>query len=87
MASGTDYDAQLRDVSTRGRQSTDDAYWDLVTTDIGHATDILRPHYDEWDGHDGFVSLEVSPDLAHVTRTRRSPRPRSCGRASTGPTS
>ena len=66
MASGTDYDPQLREVSLAGA-STSDAYWDLVTTDIGHATDILRPHYDEWEGHDGFVSLEVSPDLARDT--------------------
>src|SRR6266568_8512785 len=31
MASGTDYDAQLREVSAAGA-STEDAYWDLVTT-------------------------------------------------------
>jgi transaldolase len=66
MASGTDYDAQLREVSAGGA-TTADAYWDLVTTDIAHATDILRPHYDEWDGTDGFVSIEVSPDLARDT--------------------
>ena len=58
MASGNDYDAQLREV-TAGGASARDAYWDLVTTDIAHAADILRPHYDEWDGHDGFVSIEV----------------------------
>ena len=67
MASGTDYDPQLREVSAAGA-STTDAYWDLVTTDIGHATDILRPHYEEWEGHDGFVSVEVSPDLARDTK-------------------
>jgi transaldolase len=66
MAAGTDYDTQLRDVSTAGG-STDTAYWDLVTDDIAHAADILRPHYDEWGGADGFVSVEVSPDLAHDT--------------------
>src|SRR5437868_2797204 len=66
MAQGTDYDAQLREV-TAGGASPRDAYWDLVTEDIGHAADILRPHYDEWDGTDGFVSIEVSPDLAHDT--------------------
>ena len=66
MASGSDYDPQLREVSAAGA-SKSDAYWDLVTTDIAHATDILRPHYDEWDGHDGFVSVEVSPDLARDT--------------------
>ena len=36
-------------------------------TDIAHAADILRPYYDELDGADGFVSIEVSPDLAHDT--------------------
>jgi transaldolase len=66
MASGNDYDAQLREVTAAGA-SARDAYWDLVTTDIAHATDIMRPHYDEWDGHDGFISVEVSPDLAHDT--------------------
>jgi transaldolase len=66
MAAGSDYDAQLREVTARGA-STVDAYWDLVTEDIAHAADILRPHYDEWDGSDGFVSIEVSPDLARET--------------------
>jgi transaldolase len=66
MAQGSDYDAQLREVTTSGASPVD-AYWDLVTTDIGHAADLLRPHYDEWDRADGFVSVEVSPDLAHDT--------------------
>src|SRR5947208_6700177 len=66
MGAGTDYDAQLREVSAAGA-SAREAYWDLVTTDIAHATDILRPHYEEWDGQDGFISVEVSPDLAHDT--------------------
>ena len=66
MAQGTDYDAQLRAVTAAGATPRD-AYWDLVTEDIGNAADILRPHYDEWDGADGFVSIEVSPDLAHDT--------------------
>jgi transaldolase len=66
MAAGTDYDAQLREVSAGGA-TTDAAYWDLVTDDVGHAADILRPYYDEWDGADGFVSIEVSPDIARDT--------------------
>jgi len=66
MAAGTDYDAQLREVTAAGA-SAREAYWDLVTTDIAHATDILRPKYDEWGGQDGFISVEVSPDLAHDT--------------------
>src|SRR3979490_2455190 len=49
MASGSDYDAQLREVSRAGASAVD-AYWDLVTTDIAAATDLLRPYYEEWDG-------------------------------------
>jgi len=66
MAGGGGYDAQLRQV-TRAGASTDDAYWDLVTTDIAHAADVLRPVYDRLEAADGFVSVEVSPDLAHDT--------------------
>ncbi len=63
MASGTDYDAQLREVTAAGA-SAQTAYWDLVTSDIEHAADVLRPVYDRLDGADGYVSVEVSPDLA-----------------------
>jgi transaldolase len=66
MGTGTDYDPQLREVTAAGA-STEDAYWDLVTTDIAHAADRLRPTYDRLEGHDGFVSVEVSPILAHDT--------------------
>jgi len=66
MASGTDYDAQLREVSAAGASSIE-AYWDLVTTDIANAADLLRPQFDSLDGADGFVSVEVSPDLANDT--------------------
>jgi transaldolase len=66
MAAGSDYDAQLREVTAAGA-TTDTAYWDLVTTDISHAADRLRPLYDELGGADGFVSVEVSPELAHDT--------------------
>ena len=63
MAVGTDYDAQLLEVTGKGA-STEDAYWELVLTDIAHAADRLRPVYDELEGYDGFVSVEVSPNLA-----------------------
>jgi len=66
MASGSDYDAQLREVTAAGAAPID-AYWDLVTTDIAHAADLLRPCFDELDGADGFVSVEVAPDLANDT--------------------
>ena len=39
----------------------------LAIADIQAAADVLRPVYDADDGHDGFVSLEVAPDLAYDT--------------------
>ena len=43
------------------------AYWEMAMTDIRSALGLLRPIYDESDGEDGYVSLEVSPALAHDT--------------------
>lgn len=42
-------------------------YEALAIADIQTAADILRPVYEESDGQDGFVSLEVAPDLAYDT--------------------
>ena len=44
-----------------------DAYWRMVMDDVSNACGVLRSTYDEASGHDGFVSLEVAPDLAHDT--------------------
>jgi transaldolase len=44
-----------------------DAYWRMVMDDVSNACGLLRSTYDEAGGHDGFVSLEVAPDLAHDT--------------------
>jgi transaldolase len=63
MGGGSDYDGQLSALSRAGI-ATEDAYWDLVTDDIEHAADVLRPTFDRLDGADGFVSVEVSPELA-----------------------
>jgi transaldolase len=61
-----DYDQQLREVARDA--STEQAYEALAIADIARACDELRPTYDRLDGRDGFVSLEVSPALAHDTR-------------------
>jgi transaldolase len=66
IAAGTDYDAQFGELVGAGT-SVEDAYWDLVETDIGNALRILRPVYDESDGVDGYVSIEVAPGLARDT--------------------
>jgi len=66
MATGSDYDEQLRELVGAGA-TTEEFYWGLVERDIADAADILAPHYRAWDGADGFVSIEVDPDLAHDT--------------------
>jgi transaldolase len=47
--------------------TTAELYEALVIEDIQQATDVLRPVYDDSGASDGFVSLEVSPHLAHDT--------------------
>ena len=58
-----DYDQQFGQLIADG-VSVDEAYWDLVTSDIRGALQALRPVYDASDGRDGFVSVEVDPTLA-----------------------
>jgi transaldolase len=47
--------------------STAELYEALVVADVRLAADVLRPVYEDSGGGDGFVSLEVSPHLAHDT--------------------
>lgn len=67
ITSGKDYDSDIAELTAAGR-SPAEIYEELVTADVRSACDILRPVYDQSDGRDGFVSLEVSPHLAHDTR-------------------
>lgn len=60
------YDEQFASLLRAG-MSVDDAYWELVITDIVDTLDILRPVHESSDGIDGYVSLEVSPLLARDT--------------------
>ena len=60
------YDDTIARLADRGADA-DEIYLQLVSDDIRGAADILRPVYDETDGRDGFVSLEVSPHLAYDT--------------------
>ena len=63
ISSGTDYDEQFGALVAEGAGVTD-AYWELVVQDIRGALALLRPVYDSTDGLDGFVSVEVAPELA-----------------------
>jgi transaldolase / glucose-6-phosphate isomerase len=63
----TDYDASLKEALHEGDFDVMTLYERLAIEDIRHAADVLRPVYEATDGHDGFVSLEVSPYLANDT--------------------
>ena len=45
----------------------DSAYWELVVKDIQDACKLFESIYDQTDGGDGYVSVEVSPRLAEDT--------------------
>ena len=62
-ASGA-YDSDLAEL-TAGGADTEESYWHLVSSDISAALRILRPVHDATAGLDGYVSVEVAPELAH----------------------
>jgi transaldolase len=62
-----DYDEQFSSLAAAG-WSVEDAYWELVVADISAALAVLRPVFDAADGTDGFVSVEVAPELARDTK-------------------
>jgi transaldolase len=66
ITGSSDYDSSLDDLMKKGRSSWE-IYDELTREDVGMAADLLRPVYDRTGGSDGYVSLEVSPDLAHDT--------------------
>ncbi|MCG6954591.1 MAG: transaldolase, partial [Gemmatimonadetes bacterium] len=66
VSGSEDYDA-LIDRAAKDGKSAYEIYEALVLADIRDACDVLRPVYDESDGLDGYVSLELSPYLAHDT--------------------
>jgi transaldolase len=65
IESGSDYDEQFGQLLAT--HTVEEAYWELVVTDIRGALAVLRPVHDSSDGIDGYVSLEVAPSLAHDT--------------------
>jgi transaldolase len=66
ITTSADYDEQFSALRSAGC-SVEDAYWELVVTDIADALDVLRPVFDASIGTDGFVSVEVAPELARDT--------------------
>jgi transaldolase len=50
-------------------KSAEDSFFPLALADLSRAADLFRPVFDRTDGVDGWVSLEVSPLLAHDTKS------------------
>jgi len=68
IGESTDYDDALHaTLKTDPQINVQDLYEKLAIEDIQMAADILRPVYDDTDGADGLISLEVSPHLAYDT--------------------
>jgi transaldolase len=51
----------------QSRKSGEELFFELALDDLTRAADLFRPIYDKTNGVDGWVSLEVSPMLAHDT--------------------
>jgi transaldolase len=60
------YDAAIRRKVREGK-SGEDLFFELALEDLTRAADLFRPIWDRTRGVDGWVSLEVSPLLAHDT--------------------
>jgi transaldolase len=66
IAGTSDYDAALWPLVRQG-MTTEQIYDVLTMEDVGMAADIFRPVFARTQGRDGYVSIEVSPRLAHDT--------------------
>jgi transaldolase len=66
IKNSTAYDAPIRETLVKGK-SGETLFFELAIEDITRAADLFRPIYDRTNGVDGWVSLEVSPLLAHDT--------------------
>ncbi|MCC7262868.1 MAG: bifunctional transaldolase/phosoglucose isomerase [Candidatus Latescibacteria bacterium] len=66
IAGSTDYDQAVRELVAQGK-SAQQIYETLAIEDIQLAADLLKPVYEQTRRRDGYVSLEVSPYLAHDT--------------------
>jgi transaldolase / glucose-6-phosphate isomerase len=68
IGSSDEYDAPISKALKHDDRPVAELFEALAIEDIQHAADVLRPVYDALHGHDGFVSLEVSPYLATDTK-------------------
>jgi len=67
IKNGKDYDGAIQSKLAEGK-SGEKLFFELALEDLREAADLFRPVYDRTSGLDGWVSLEVSPLLAHDTK-------------------
>jgi transaldolase len=66
IKNSSSYDAAIRKKLDEGK-SGEGLFFELALEDLTRAADLFRPTFDRTNGVDGWVSLEVSPLLAHDT--------------------
>ena len=66
IKNSSSYDAAIREKLAKGK-SGEELFFELALEDLTRAADLFRPIFDRTNGVDGYVSLEVSPLLAHDT--------------------
>jgi len=67
ISKSSDYDEDIKQLVLKGL-AVEDIYEKLALKDIGLAADEMRKVYDETDGLDGYISIEVNPLLANNTQ-------------------
>jgi len=68
ISGSRDYDASIKALLEKGVRDEKELFLTLAFEDISRAADMLWPVYRKSGGLDGFVSIEVSPDLAYDTQ-------------------
>jgi transaldolase len=66
IAESTLYDAEIQKMAIEGK-NVNEIYEAITQKDVQSAADVFRPLYEKTAGKDGYVSLEVNPNLAHDT--------------------
>src|SRR4051812_43451864 len=66
ISQGNLYDEQIRDLLDE-LDDPKEIFWQLAEKDVGDACDLLRSVWDAGKGQDGYVSIEVDPNLAGDT--------------------
>src|SRR5215510_1770316 len=66
IKNSSDYDADIAR-KAHGAKAREDVFFDLALADLARAAELFRPIHERTDRVDGWVSLEVSPLLAHDT--------------------